>query len=587
MQQRIDQSLEESMYEFFGLLNEKVQLFNDYSKIVIGDAVLEEALESQNRALILDRINFFKPVIKASYMELIDIHGNYYTESNLSSDARLTRETIDKLLQEIEVDSDLYFFHRDDGVDIKYVARGTLQLKTDFEGLVVFTFSLDNQGLLIDYFKTVIQKDIFLINDGKVIASTFFDFDTMERLTDIPVSSEITDVLDKDVHYQNDLLLNEEKYVIRYQYLELNRRTCDTIVALAVDKNEITTFLRNSIIIIINSAVIIFILVFLFSLFIASKITKPISILSKAAKDNAKGKFVTVEIFKNNEIGEFAKDFNVMVSELKNTQKILEERVKQRTLDLEASYEKLRVEYERNKEEISLAKKMQQAILPDQLPNTDSITITGKYYPMDDLGGDFYDVYQIDNDKVAVLILDVSGHGVPAALITTMAKIAFQSNLLQHSSTKEILKAVNNEIAKALGSLTEFLTAFLCIIDMSDKKMIYTNAGHPSGFVLRNNEEPIVLSENSPFVGVMEDLEYYEAEFDLLSNDKIVLYTDGIIEAQNAKSELLGEQHFVEILKENMNNKEDFFYNVFKKVESYREGNPPNDDMAIITIDIH
>lgn len=589
LQDKIVNSLDESMYEFFDVVNGKISHFNNFSKIILDDITLYEAITNKDRLTVLEKINYYAPSLEMAYIEIIDENGNYYTDSNFSVDARLTLEEISVIDNDLSEDSKVYFFHRDDGFYIKYAARGTSRIGTLFEGLVVFTFSFDRDGLFIDHLKNVIQKEIFIILDNNVIASTFFDFDKMQRTFDIAYPDNILKIVDdEEMFFQNKLDITGDKYSIRYERLLLNRGATNCVVGLAASRNEISEFIINNVIFTLIASFLIFLLITILSYFIAYRITRPIELLTNAAKRNATGEFVTVDIDIKNEIGDFIDNFNKMVSELKGTQNILEERVKKRTADLQESYEKLKREYESNKAELTLAKKVQQSILPDIFPENNHISIFSRYYPMEDLGGDFYDIFKISDKKIAVLILDVSGHGVPAALITTMAKISFQSYFTKFDSTKKIVTNVNDDLSRIIGSLTEYLTAFLCIIDIEAKNLNYTNAGHSTGYIIRSTENNILpLEGNSPFIAVMPQLQYEEQNIKLIAGDRIVLYTDGITETQNKNYELFGDERFMKLLIDCNEMKCDkLFDKVFESVYLFREGKSVKDDMAIIGIDI-
>ena len=223
------------------------------------------------------------------------------------------------------------------------------------------------------------------------------------------------------------------------------------------------------------------------------------------------------------------------------------------TLEKTILHEELKRAYDENKKELLMARKIQQSLIPKSFPLFAALNMRGLYMPMDALGGDLYDVYKISDTKLGVVILDVCGHGIPAALITTMAKISFNNYSKDNLSTSQILENVNRELQDIMGSAGEsdYFTAFYCIIDSENKTIQYTNAGHNDIYIVRNKVEILKLKVNSSFVGLMKGIKFISDTVKLNDGDRIILYTDGIVEAKDNENNLYGEKRFINLILEN------------------------------------
>jgi serine phosphatase RsbU (regulator of sigma subunit) len=207
--------------------------------------------------------------------------------------------------------------------------------------------------------------------------------------------------------------------------------------------------------------------------------------------------------------------------------------------------------------------------------------------PMEALGGDLYDVYQISDKVFAVMILDVCGHGVPAALITTMAKMSFSNNTKKFTNPSDVIFNVNNELFDSINGNGDYFTAFFGVIDMERGMLHYSNAGHNTIFLAHSDGSIVCLENNSAVVGVVRDLPFQTSSYSLRNNDRLVLYTDGVIEARNEQAALYGEDRLMNLITKNVTlNVKDFTEHVFTDLQSFCENSPRCDDIALFAIDI-
>lgn len=239
--------------------------------------------------------------------------------------------------------------------------------------------------------------------------------------------------------------------------------------------------------------------------------------------------------------------FSVMSSPLKNEKgeivavvEVLRDSTEVRRLQRELIRQNTKLN-----EELKLAKKLQCSLLPKRLPE-DRIGFSFVYKPCEELGGDFLDIFRVDERHVGIYIADVSGHGVPASMLTVFLRSTLNKRLL---SPADALRELFQEFNASRIDEDLYITIFYAIIDTADMTMVYSNAGH--------NVCPIVFSRDRfellrmpgiPISNWLEKPEYRNGEISLGKGDKIFFYTDGIVEMRNASNEQFGEERLLELL---------------------------------------
>jgi phosphoserine phosphatase RsbU/P len=245
------------------------------------------------------------------------------------------------------------------------------------------------------------------------------------------------------------------------------------------------------------------------------------------------------------------------------------------------------IEKERLEKELDVAREVQRKILPAENPKLPEISISSVFIPAFEVGGDYYDFFKIDKNKLAFIIADVSGKGISAAFIMAEIKGIFESLSRILKSPREILIKANEILADTLDR-RNFVSAAYGIIDIEKEKLIIARAGHCPVLLLRNNRaeqlrpEGLGLGLNySEFFS--ETLE--ETEIDLEENDTIVLYTDGITEAKNLDMEDFGSRAFERILISHMDkNAEEISNSVIKEVSLFSRSISQHDDITLVII---
>jgi len=186
-------------------------------------------------------------------------------------------------------------------------------------------------------------------------------------------------------------------------------------------------------------------------------------------------------------------------------------------------------------EELQLAKKIQQALLPSKTPKFEGLNLSMAYKPMEEVGGDFFDfLYFKEHELLGIFISDVSGHGVPAAFVTSIIKTIIDSSGAVRKSPKRFLAHLNK---KSLGLTGDnFFTAFYAIYNNETRTLTYSRAGHNYPYLIRNNTIT-ELKAKGKILGLFEGISFQEKKIQLYSGDRIIFYTDGLTESLNAKGE--------------------------------------------------
>ena len=205
----------------------------------------------------------------------------------------------------------------------------------------------------------------------------------------------------------------------------------------------------------------------------------------------------------------------------------------------------------KNATELNIATNIQAAMLPcifPAFPEREEFCIYASMKPAKEVGGDFYDFFLIDEDKLVMIIADVSGKGVPAALFMTISKILLKNACQLGVSPKQVLEQVNNQLCEN-NEAEMFVTVWLGILEISTMKMTCSNAGHEYPVLKRaNGEYELFKDKHGLVLAGMEKSRYKEYEIEFQHGDSLFVYTDGVPEATNSMNELFGVQRMLESL---------------------------------------
>ncbi|MGM0507822.1 MAG: GAF domain-containing SpoIIE family protein phosphatase [Fusobacteriota bacterium] len=247
---------------------------------------------------------------------------------------------------------------------------------------------------------------------------------------------------------------------------------------------------------------------------------------------------------------------------------------------------KMVAQKEKMEKELSLAADIQKNLLPNKIKEMYGLKISHYFKPAKIIGGDYYDYYNItDKKSLGIIVGDVSGKGMPAALLMALMRSIIKTLISYEIKPDKILSKLNRLIYNDINN-EMFITVFLSIYDDKDKTLYYSNAGH-NPLLYYNKEDNLILEKNvkGTAIGFVKN---YNNKFDkqkLKSGDILVYYTDGITEARNNNGDLFGQKRLEKIIYENKDkSSSEIKDEVIKEVYDYVNGGPQSDDMTLIII---
>ena len=338
------------------------------------------------------------------------------------------------------------------------------------------------------------------------------------------------------------------------------------------------TIIRNILSLIGISLAVMIVSVILLFFSIRKHIILPITRLTKSVRlmtDSVKNrKPVTIDICTGDEIEELARSFETMDSDLIS---YIDENTK------------ITAEKERIDTELNLATNIQAGMLPDKFPafpDRTEFDIYASMKPAKEVGGDFYDFFLIDEDKLGIVMADVSGKGVPAALFMMYAKILLKSYTMMKQSPKAALEEVNRQICES-NPEGMFVTVWLGVLDLKTGKFTAANAGHEKPAIKQaDGSFELYKDKHGIMIGYMDSIRFKEYELTLTKGSKLFLYTDGVAEATDANNELFGTDRMIEALRsaEDKNPKE-IIETVDTAIKGFVQEAPQFDDITMLCIE--
>lgn len=193
-----------------------------------------------------------------------------------------------------------------------------------------------------------------------------------------------------------------------------------------------------------------------------------------------------------------------------------------------------------SREELSIARKIQAAMVPARLPAVDGLECASLYLPSHSVGGDLFDVVQISGDVIAITIFDVASSGVPAALISALAKVSFSNHIRLITSPRLVMDRVNEEMIRNVES-NYFITACVAYLDLHDNKLTYCNAAHPYPLIYRRSADSLEhIKSTGVCLGVFDKAHFEEKTLYINSGDWLLFFTDGTYGLFSRDNELAG-----------------------------------------------
>lgn len=235
--------------------------------------------------------------------------------------------------------------------------------------------------------------------------------------------------------------------------------------------------------------------------------------------------------------------------------------------------------------ELAIAREIQASILPCGVPELSRLRISAAYRPMTAVAGDFYWFIAVDAERAGFFVADVSGHGVPAALIASMIKVAMQSAVACAADPAAVLRVV--ETALSGQPPDQFVSAAYLWLDTENSKALYSAAGHPS-LLHWSHDKLGSIQSNGPIFGLLSEAEYPVCEIPIATGDRFLLYTDGMIEPENAKGESFGDRKLEEVVRENQSSTSSALADrLLSELRRWRPASAAQqDDITLIVIDV-
>ena len=316
-------------------------------------------------------------------------------------------------------------------------------------------------------------------------------------------------------------------------------------------------------------------ILFIILFFIATSITRPLEILTKAMRGIGKGNldFDLPGIKNKDEVGVLAESFTYMRDSLRKYIKELTETTAVK---------------ERMQSELTIAHDIQMGIVPKifpPFPERHEFDIYAMLEPAKEVGGDFYDFFFMDNERLFFVVGDVSDKGVPAAILMAVTKTMIKAIAKGAAAPDEILDKVNKEIAHDNDSCM-FITVFCGILNIKTGEVLYSNGGHLPPLVIRSGEgAEFIKGDTGIALGASEEAVYKCNKILLRPSDIIFMYTDGFTEAANKKDELFGQERLKEkICAVSQKPIKEIVLEVHAKVCEFSQGMSNNDDMSMLAL---
>jgi sigma-B regulation protein RsbU (phosphoserine phosphatase) len=235
-------------------------------------------------------------------------------------------------------------------------------------------------------------------------------------------------------------------------------------------------------------------------------------------------------------------------------------------------------------EELKVANDIQTRLLPKTNPKINGFDIAGKSVPAKEVGGDYYDFLSIDENNTVICLGDISGKGMPAALLAANLQATLRGQAQFSSSASECLTRANKLLYRCTDRQMH-ATLFYGILDASKNIFHFSNAGHNPTFLIHSDKKVIRLIKGGTVLGFMEDFQFEEDFVNLKKGDTIIIYSDGVTEAMDISSEEYGEENLLSIIMASLPlEAEKIIENVFESVKSHVQDAPQSDDITIVVI---
>lgn len=462
----------------------------------------------------------------------------------------------------------------------------------NFAGVVsmdVLISDINNSVIAMDY---VNGAYAFLLDtNGKVIAAPEAFRDTVGNNIVTDDNARLHGIADQILSGESGIAATDQAYYayapiegidwilgVYFPTSVITEKTDDITAVISENTSDTAQSIQNSILLAITifvaGFIIIVIGVYFISKVFADRVVQPLQILQKDVQMISKGNLEhRAKIIQDDEIGELANAFNNMSASLQEYIKNLSS---------------VMAEKERIGAELNVATQIQADMLPSifpAFPEREEFDIYATMQPAKEVGGDFYDFFLIDDDHLAVVIADVSGKGVPAALFMVIAKTLLKNRAQMGDSPAKVLEVVNNQLCEN-NKAEMFVTVWFGVMQISTGKIVAANAGHEKPIIRKADGEFEIFKDKHGFVmGGMEGMKYKEYELEIEKGGCLFVYTDGVPEATSSDSELFGMERLVQVLNEEKDAPlPDILKSVKGSIDKFVKDAPQFDDITMLAL---
>jgi sigma-B regulation protein RsbU (phosphoserine phosphatase) len=240
------------------------------------------------------------------------------------------------------------------------------------------------------------------------------------------------------------------------------------------------------------------------------------------------------------------------------------------------------IEKKRLEEELRIAREVQLSLLPAAAPMIQGLDMDGINVPTHGVGGDYFDFIPIVDGHVGIVVADVAGKGIPAALIMASFRAVLRAEIRNNYAIRTILTKVNRLLNETLRS-DQFVSAFYGVLDLARRRFTYSNAGHHPAILFRPDGKRRYLKSGGIVLGIFETASYNETFIDLVPGDLLLLYTDGLVEAENAAGEMYGRARLERFITANAQlGARALCDAVYADMTAFTESAHPSDDTTIV-----
>ena len=301
---------------------------------------------------------------------------------------------------------------------------------------------------------------------------------------------------------------------------------------------------------------------------LSNRITRNLATLAQGAHDLAQGDLnVRVPVQSRDEIGKLAESFNRMAQDLQENQKHL-------------------VERERMRKELEMSRRIQEELLPKHPLRTGAVEIKGVSLPAREVGGDFFNYFLLADGEVAILVGDVSGKGVAAALLMANFQATLQARLPLAGDLSRLAVQLDRELAASTPQEV-YLTLFMAILNPREKQLRYVNAGHNPQFALQQGGKIRRLESTGRPLGLLPGGDFAESRVGISAGDALFLYTDGLVEATDATGREFGQERLENLLVETVaGSPGDILSRVESEIRKYRGPVEAADDATMLVLKV-